>query len=162
MPVDGEQLDEDDAEEEGRRCVEDERQRRQRVVRRLVPPQDLEDAERDGDDDGDERRQPEQEHGLGQLLQDDRRYRLVQLVRVAQIEREDVGDEDAELCPDRLVQSVLTDELIQRLLCRPGAEDDASLGVHPAREQVIQDEGDGTDTDDDDDSLDHDLRHSFL
>ena len=153
--MDGEHLDEHDTEEESRRRIEDEGQGRKGVVRWLVAPQDLEDPEGDGDDHGQEGREPEQEHRLRQLLQHDGRHRLVQLVGVAQVEREHVPDQDEELRPDRLVEPVLVEEQCDLRRRGPRSEDDPGLGGRPAGEQVIEDEGNGADANDDDDRLEY-------
>ena len=49
---------------------------------------------------------PNKKHRLRQFLQYDGRYRLVELVGIAEVEGEDVADEDEELGPDGLVQAV--------------------------------------------------------
>ena len=94
-------------EQERRHGVEDERHAGDDVVLGLVAPHDLVDAERDGDDDGEQRRDADEDERLRAAPGDERVDGLVAGVGAAQVEVRQVPQVVDELVPQRQVEPVL-------------------------------------------------------
>ena len=123
-----------------------------RVVDRLVAPDDLEDAERDRDDHREDRRDADEEQRLRQLALDLREDGLVLLVRVTEVQVEDEAlDVLVELLPDRQVVPVDLVEVVDLDRGRALAERGAGGA---ARDDVREEEDQQRHAEDDDDRLD--------
>ena len=143
--VDGEPQDEQGAEQERRHRVEHEGDARDDVVLGLVTPDHLVDAEGDGDDEGEQRRQTDEQQGLGQGGGDQRRHRLVERVRAAEVKAGQVPHVMDELVPQRQVQAVLFLETLDSDRLGPWPEYGPRL---TAGDEMDEDEHDGDDPED--------------
>src|SRR5580692_2843745 len=132
------------------------------VIDRFVPADRLPDSQRNRDQYGQHQCNPDDESVLGELGSDNLAYRLIQLVRVAQVAAQELAEIVEVLHKYWMVQSVLCDEGAD-LLSRSLGPNDCPRQLGTGRNQVLQDERDQRDAQDHDQCLqqapDHEATH---
>src|ERR1700733_10690300 len=145
-----------------RHGIENERHNGGGVIDQLIPADRLPDSQRHRDQYGQQQCDPDDENVLGELGADNLAYRLVQLVRVAEVATQELAEIMQVLHKYRMVKPVLRDERAD-LLRRSLGADNCPRQLGAGRNQVLQDERNQRDAQDHDQCLqqapDHEANH---